>query len=209
MLAGILLAAGESKRMEGAFKPLLKWGTRTVVGECVHQMGRAKIDEIFVVLGHRELEIRQALAGTGVQYVINHDFQQGMLSSVKIGWAQISPSTDAALIALVDQPMIPTALINQLINAYYAQDEKRIAVLSYEGKHGHPIVMSREFEDELMLMANDAPYGLRTLIDRHRDEILEVEVDDPVILEDIDAPADYERLSKAVVPHYAFRKWNP
>jgi molybdenum cofactor cytidylyltransferase len=209
MLAGILLAAGESKRMEGAFKPLLKWGTRTVVGECVHQMSRAKIDEIFVVLGHRELDIRQRLAGTGVQYVINKDFQQGMFSSVKLGWAQMSPSSDAALIALVDQPMIPTALINKLINAYYDQSEKRIAVLSYEGKHGHPIIMSREFEDELMLMANDAPYGLKTLLDRHRDEILEVEVDNPAILEDIDLPADYERLSQAVAPHYAFRKWNP
>ena len=209
MLAGILLAAGESKRMEGAFKPLLKWGTRTVVGECVHQMSRAKIDEIFVVLGHRELDIRQRLAGTGVQYVINKNFQQGMFSSVKSGWAQISSSTDATLIALVDQPMIPTALINKLINAYYEQSEKRIAVLSYEGKHGHPIIMSREFEDELMLMANDAPYGLKTLLDRHRDDILEVEVDNPAILEDIDSPADYERLSQAVAPHYAFRKWSP
>jgi molybdenum cofactor cytidylyltransferase len=209
MLAGILLAAGESKRMEGAFKPLLKWGTRTVVGECVYQMSRAKIDEIFVVLGHRELEIRQRLAGTGVQYVINQGFQQGMLSSVKLGAAQVAPRTDAILIALVDQPMVPTALFNKLINAYYDQDEKRIAVLSYEGQHGHPIILSRDFEDELMLMANDAPYGLRTLIDRHRDEILEVEVDSSVILEDIDAPADYERLSQSVAPHYAFRKWNP
>ena len=57
MIAGILLAAGESKRMEGAFKPLLKWGTRPVIGECVHQLHDSKLDEIFVVLGHRELDI--------------------------------------------------------------------------------------------------------------------------------------------------------
>ena len=209
MLAGILLAAGESKRMEGAFKPLLKWGTRTVAAECVNQLSKSKLDEIFVVLGHRASEVRQRLAGTGMQYVINESFQQGMFSSVKLGWSQISSSTDAVLIALVDQPMVTTAIINQVIDAYRGQSEKRIAIPTYSGKQGHPIVMSRDFEEELMAMANDTPYGLKALLERHRDDILAVEVDSPAILEDIDRPADYERLSKAAEPHYAFRKWNP
>jgi molybdenum cofactor cytidylyltransferase len=208
MLAGILLAAGESKRMEGAFKPLLKWGTRTVIGECVYQMSDSKLDEIFVVLGHRELEIRQRLTGTGVQYVINEEYQRGMLSSVKVGWAQIAPRTTGVLIALVDQPMVSAGIINQLLAAF-DNDERRIVVPTHEGKQGHPIILSRDFEDELMLLPDDVPYGLKTLLDRHRDEIHEVEVNSAAILEDIDRPEDYERLSKAVEPHYAFRKWNP
>jgi molybdenum cofactor cytidylyltransferase len=208
MLAGILLAAGESKRMEGAFKPLLKWGTRTVIGECVYQMSDSKLDEIFVVLGHRELEIRQRLTGTGVQYVINEEYQRGMLSSVKVGWAQIAPRTTGVLIALVDQPMVSAGIINQLLAAF-DKDERRIVVPTHEGKQGHPIILSRDFEDELMLLPDDVPYGLKTLLDRHRDEIHEVEVNSAAILEDIDRPEDYERLSKAVEPHYAFRKWNP
>lgn len=208
MIAGILLAAGESKRMEGAFKPLLKWGTRTVIGECVHQLHDSKLDEIFVVLGHRELDIRQRLAGAGVQYAINPAFQKGMLSSVKIGWAQVAPATEAVLIALVDQPMITSALINQLIEAYQ-NGKKRIVIPTHNGKRGHPIILSTDFEEELMLLPEDAPEGLKTLIDRYPDEVLEVPVDSPAILEDIDRPGDYERLSKAVAPHYAFRKWNP
>lgn len=86
MIAGVLLAAGESKRMEGAFKPLLKWGTRTVVGECVQQLRKSKLAEIFVVIGTRGLEVRQNLTGTGVQYAVNPDVRRGMLSSVKLGW---------------------------------------------------------------------------------------------------------------------------
>ena len=58
LLAGILLAAGESRRMEGAFKPLLKWGARTVIAECIKQLRDSKLDEIFVVLGHREFDVR-------------------------------------------------------------------------------------------------------------------------------------------------------
>ncbi|MBI1762305.1 MAG: nucleotidyltransferase family protein [Acidobacteria bacterium] len=208
MIAGILLAAGESKRMEGAFKPLLKWGTRTVIGECVQQLHDSKLDEIFVVLGHRELDVRQRLAGAGVQYVINPNYQKGMFSSVKTGWGQIAPATEAVLIALVDQPMITSAVINQLIDAY-RNGKKRIVIPTHDGKRGHPIILSTDFEEELMLLPDDVPYGLKALLDRYPDEVLEVPVDAPSILEDIDRPADYERLSLAVAPHYAFRKWNP
>jgi molybdenum cofactor cytidylyltransferase len=208
MIAGILLAAGESKRMEGAFKPLLKWGTRTVIGECIHQLSDSKLDEVFVVLGHRERDIRQSLAGAGVQYAINEEFQKGMLSSVKIGWAQTAPGTEGVLIALVDQPMVTAAIINKLIDAF-KEGKKRIVIPTYQGKQGHPIVLSNEFEEELMLMDDATPNGLKALIDAHRDEILEVPVDSPAVIEDIDRPEDYERLSKAVQPHYAFRKWNP
>src|SRR2546422_11426741 len=77
MISGILLAAGESSRMQGAFKPLLKWGKRTVIGECVHQMRNSQLAEIFVVLGHREMDIRQTLAGSGVENAINEDYPLG------------------------------------------------------------------------------------------------------------------------------------
>lgn len=208
MLAGILLAAGESSRMEGAFKPLLKWGTRTVIGECIYQLRNSKLDEIFVVLGHREFDVRTRNANAGVQYVINEDYRKGMLSSIKAGWTQIAPATAGVLIALVDQPMVTTVVINQLIAAFN-EGKQPIVIPTYLGKPGHPLILSSEFEDELMQLPDDEPAGLRALIDRHRDDVLEVPVASPAILEDIDRPEDYARLSKQVEPHYAFRKWNP
>src|SRR4030095_8984815 len=141
MISGILLAAGESRRMQGAFKPLVKWGKRTVIGECVHQMRNSQLAEIFVVLGHREMEIRQTLAGSGVQYVINEEYQRGMLSSIKAGLALISPNADAALIALVDQPMVTKEIIDSLIGAFN-EGEKGIVLPTSRGKRG-PRVMSR------------------------------------------------------------------
>src|SRR4029434_2004502 len=104
MISGILLAAGESTRMEGAFKPLLPWGKRTVIGACVENLRRSQLDEIIVVLGHREAEIRARLPGSGVIYIINRDYRRGMLSSIQTGVVEISPQSGAMLIALVDQP---------------------------------------------------------------------------------------------------------
>src|SRR5262245_23853974 len=190
MISGILLAAGESSRMQGSFKPLLKWGKRTVIGECVHQMRNSQLAEIFVVLGHRELEIRQTLSGSGVQYAINDDYRRGMLSSIKVGLASLSPNEDAALIALVDQPMIAKEIIDTLIDAFDA-GAKGIALPTYEGKHGHPIIISARYFEEIMQLDEDSPEGLRLFIDKHRDDTLEVPVPTQAVIEDIDLPEDY------------------
>src|SRR5215467_1490454 len=208
MISGILLAAGESSRMQGAFKPLLKWGKRTVIGECVHQMRNSQLAEIFVVLGHREMEIRQTLSGSGVQYAINEDYRRGMLSSVKAGLASLSPNEDAALIALVDQPMITGEIIDTLIAAFIA-GEKGVALPTYQGKRGHPVIISSKYFEEIMQLDEDSAEGLRRFVDGRRGDTLEVPVTTPAVIEDIDLPEDYERLSKRVKPIYEYHKWHP
>jgi molybdenum cofactor cytidylyltransferase len=208
MISGILLAAGESKRMQGAFKPLLKWGKRTVIGECVQQMRNSRLAEIFVVLGHRELEVRQSLAGSGVQYAINKNYQKGMLTSVKTGLSMLSPNEDAVLIALVDQPMIKSGLINKLILAF-EEGEKGIVLPTYKGRHGHPIIISTGYVDDIMQLDDNTEGGLRDLINAQRGDWLEVPVDTPDVIDDIDSPEDYQRLSSQVEPLYTFNKWHP
>lgn len=208
MISGILLAAGESIRMDGKFKPLLEWGTQTVIGTCIQSLRKSRLDEIIVVLGHREAEIRACLPGSGVQYAVNRDYKLGMLSSIKTGLTQISPQSEAILIALVDQPMVTTEIINQLISAY-AKKGKGIVLPIYQSKHGHPIILSREFEEEIMRLDDAIPEGLRVLIDAHRDEICEVPINSSAVIEDIDRPEDYERLSRQVKPLYEHHKWHP
>ena len=208
MISGILLAAGESKRMAGAFKPLLKWGTSTVIEACINHLRNSRLGEIIVVLGHREAEIRARLAGAGVEFAINHDYQKGMMSSIKTALSLISPQADAILITLVDQPMISSQVINSLITSYTDHD-KTIALPTYQGKHGHPIIVSTDYIEEIMSLDDASPEGLRALIEAHRDEVLEVPVDSPAILDDIDRPEDYERLSKQVTPIYEHHKWHP
>jgi CTP:molybdopterin cytidylyltransferase MocA len=208
MISGILLAAGESTRMQGAFKPLLKWGKRTVIGECVHQMRNSKLADIFVVLGHRESEIRPRLAGTGVQFAINDEYRKGMLTSIKTGLAMLSPNADAFMLALVDQPMVKAELIDKLIVAF-EENDKGIIMPVYQGGHGHPVIITARYVDDIMRLDDDAEGGLRKFINDHSSDWLEVAVDTPAVIEDIDRPEDYERLSKQVEPLYEYHKWHP
>lgn len=208
MISAILLAAGESRRMGGDFKPLMKWGTRTVIGACIDNLKRSRVDEIIVVLGFRESEIRSRLAGAGVQFAINREYSKGMLSSLKTGLPLVSPRCDGVLVTLVDQPMVGPDVINPLVISF-GDYEKRISIPTYEGQHGHPIVISREFEDEIMKIDDADPDGLKAIINAHRNEIQEVPVQSSSILEDIDSPEDYARLVAQVPSIYESHKWTP
>jgi molybdenum cofactor cytidylyltransferase len=208
MISGILLAAGESSRMAPEFKPLLKWGTKTVIEACIDNLRRSRLDEILVVLGHREAELRERLAAKGVQFVINPDYRSGMLTSIKRGWSEISPQSEAVMIALVDQPTVTSSIIDRVVTAFWKGD-KKIVVPVFEGKHGHPVILDREFEQEVMRLEDAAPDGLKTLIHAHKDDILEVPVNSSSVLDDIDNPGDYERLSRVVEPFYEHHKWHP
>ncbi|MDX2040753.1 MAG: nucleotidyltransferase family protein [Acidobacteriota bacterium] len=208
MISGILLAAGESKRMQPNFKPLLKWGKRTVIGECVYQLRNSQLADIFVVLGYRESDVRTRLAGTGVQYAVNEDYANGMLSSIKTGLAMIGPNTDAVLIALVDQPMVKSDVINKLIDAY-GDGSKGIIIPTYQGNHGHPIIVSYSYFDEMMQLDEATPEGLGAFINAHKNDWLEVPVETSAVIEDIDVPEQYQRLSRQAAPLYEYHNWHP
>jgi CTP:molybdopterin cytidylyltransferase MocA len=62
------------------------------------------------------------------------------------------------LLALVDQPMVTADIIDQLIDAYEKGDRKIVVPLC-EGQHGHPLILSRELSDDIMLLDDDSSDG--------------------------------------------------
>lgn len=192
MISAILLAAGESRRM-GEFKQLLRFAGKTFVECCADHLLASRIDELIVVTGHREADVRRALGARAVRLAHNDEYRDGMSSSVKRGVAAVSPGARAILIALVDQPQIDTAIINRVI----AESEKRpsrIVIPTYGGRHGHPVLIDFTLRDELLSF--DSSQGLRQVIHAHATEVAHVEVATDTVLMDFDYPEDYQRLTK-------------
>src|SRR6058998_1959722 len=109
MRTAIILAAGESRRM-GTLKPLLPFGSGSVIGQVVRSLQACPIDAVLVVVGHRGAEIAAHLsdfASFSLRIVENPNYLQGMLTSVQAGMAAAHPDTTLFLIALADQPSIP------------------------------------------------------------------------------------------------------
>ena len=113
-VAGIILAAGMSTRM-GALKQLLPLGGRAAIEWSAEVVGR-RLDQTVVVLGHRAEEIAPILAAYPVRWVVNADYQTGMLSSVQCGLRAVDTAADY-LICLGDQPRLSGAVVEQVLQA--------------------------------------------------------------------------------------------
>ncbi|MDX9973435.1 MAG: nucleotidyltransferase family protein [FCB group bacterium] len=190
MIAAILLAAGESTRM-GQSKPLLPFGGRTLVEHLVEVLLTSEVDRVYVVLGHEAERVQAVLKAHPVHPVVNVDYRQGMLSSVRRGLRVLPPETDTVLVAPVDQPGLTRALINALLNAYRLSD-KDIAVPIHQGRRGHPLIFSAGYIPEILTGYDDT--GLRGLLVRHAGALLEFPFDDPAVLDDTDTPEAYRRF---------------
>lgn len=192
MISAILLAAGESRRM-GEFKQLLRLGDKSFVEHCVDNLLSSRVDEVIVVTGHRDMEVRRAVGDRRVRFAYNSDYQAGMASSIKCGIQSVSESARACVLALVDQPQIGKDVINRVIEAY--EEARTIIVIpTYQGKNGHPILLDLSLKEEILTM--DPEQCLRRVVRAHSEQIARVEVGDRAVLEDCDLPEDYERMLK-------------
>lgn len=189
MISAILLAAGESRRM-GDFKQLLDYRGRTFVECCADNLLAAHLDEVIVVTGHRQADVRRALSARSVRVVYNEDYRAGMSSSIQCGVRALDARTEAVLIALADQPQIPTAVINQVIAAYHTQGS-RIVIPTYDGRRGHPVLLSAQLQNEIL--AIDPAIGLKQVVVANQAATFYTEVSNDEVLWDFDYPEDYER----------------
>ncbi len=190
MIWAIILAAGESKRM-GRPKLLLPFGERTIIETVVNNAVQSEADGVLVVLGSNAEKMAEQIKDFPAKTSVNPDFRQGMLSSIQWGLGSLPEDTSAVLVMLGDQPLIPGSVTNKVIDAY-KKTGKGIILPVYNNRRGHPILIDMKYRDEVKQISPDT--GLRALVHNHAEDILEVEVDAPGVLRDIDTVEDYNQI---------------
>ncbi|MGB4676022.1 MAG: hypothetical protein WBH90_04790, partial [Aggregatilineales bacterium] len=73
----------------------------------------------------------------------------------------------------------------------YAGGRGRIIAPAYQGRRGHPVLFDRATWE--MVMALPTGTAPRALLSARPEDVVELEVDTPSILQDIDTPDDYEQ----------------
>jgi molybdenum cofactor cytidylyltransferase len=189
MICALVLAAGESRRM-GRPKLLLPFGDKTIIEHVVDNISYSEADKIMLVLGSHREEILNKMTDREVLTAVNHRYREGMLSSIQAGFRALPRKTSGAVICLGDQPLIPSSVIDVLIEAHQ-KSKKGIILPVYRMRRGHPILIDIRHKQEVLALNPDI--GLRALVHHHSQDIQEVEVDTPHILNDIDRPEDYTR----------------
>jgi molybdenum cofactor cytidylyltransferase len=124
--------------------------------------------------------------------VENPDVDRGQLSSLLVGLNVADrPGVRGLLVMPVDIPLVRVDTVEAVLRTF-ATASVPIVRAAHRGRHGHPVVFGRSVFGELR--AADPALGARAVIRAHAASTLDVEVDDPGVLRDIDDPATYEAV---------------
>jgi molybdenum cofactor cytidylyltransferase len=191
---GILLAAGESRRM-GYPKPLLRIDNESFLAHTAAIMLDV-VERLIIVLGGHSERVRSAVPGDSrIVVVENPHYERGQLSSLKVGLA--SGTASAAIVHLADHPLVRRATFEALV-AEYGRSGKPIVIARYLGRRGHPVIFSRALFDELLSAPEDQ--GARVVVNADPSRVAYVDVDDAGVTTDLDTPADLERVGLPAPP---------
>lgn len=190
MIPGIILAAGASSRM-GRPKALLRLRGRTFVTSVVETLRSAGITPIIVVIRPGAGDVAGEIVRAGALPVVNSSADEGQLSSLLTGLDAVDGrDVPAVLLTLVDVPAIRPETIKSLL-ARLSTSDAPILRATYRGRHGHPVIFRRSVFDALRRA--DPALGAKAVLRAH--VVDDIEVDDRGVVDDVDTPEDYDRLS--------------
>ena len=194
MISAILLAAGQSTRMNGENKltkelkgfPLIKHSVKNILG--------SSIDEMVVVLGHQKEIIEKLIdKNERVKIVFNKDFESGMASSIKAGLNCLSEKTEAFFICLGDMPLVSHDIYNKLIER--RDNSKEIFVPVYKNQQGNPVLFNKTMKKEITLISGDA--GAKKILELNKKKISNLPIDNNGIILDFDTQESFKQPVKS------------
>jgi len=171
----------------GQPKALLDWDGEPLICYQVRQLLEAGVDEVVVVLGHRADDISRQMRHLKCRIMLNPRYHMGRATSLRIGARAVNRDASAILIENVDSPR-PAAFLKSLLAAHGTDGVITRPV--FDGRHGHPIVVSGKLRDEV-LRVEDATGGLQSVVDAHRADIVDVPSDASCEI-DFNTPEEYE-----------------
>lgn len=186
----IVTAAGSAARFGGR-KLLADVGGEPLLDRTIRSLLEGGAAEIIVVVGTEDRALLErdvnALADARVRPVENTDPSRGMFSSIQAGLA--TASGDALVVLPGDMPFVRPETVRAVIDAYRARPS--IVSPRYRGKRGHPVVLPLALRDEIA--STPATATLHDVIKRHAELRVDLDVDDPGILRDVDTAEDLAR----------------
>ena len=189
-VAGIILAAGESRRL-GKPKQLLDWKGQPFVRAVTRTALEAGLDPVIVVTGANRENVEAAIEDLTAKVMVNKDWPEGQGSSIKKGVQILNfeHPVGAAIFLLVDQPQVTVSILRALIEKH-AEGLYPVVAPMVMDRRANPVLFDRVTFPDLLELEGDV--GGRAIMHKHRVEYLPWH-DDRLLL-DVDTPEQYQRL---------------
>ena len=172
----------------GRPKALLPIRGQTFLESILNSIAQSHTAAYVVVLGHHRNEIEETLRIDNP--VFNPNYEKGMITSIQAGIRGLPPETEGALLFLVDHPIVAPGTLDVLIHAFKPD---HIILPTFEGRRGHPVLFPRMILDEILALPETM--GANTVLWKDPSRVVEIPVDDPGIVMDIDTPQQYADYS--------------
>ena len=178
----------------GQPKALLPLGDELLIRRVVRILIESSaLNRILIVTGHEHHAIEAVLFDLDVTFIHNPNYDAGgMLSSIQTGIRAAPADATAALITLGDQPLVAPKTIEMIVSS---SADASVIVPSYNGKRGHPVLIARQHFSDVLALGPDQT--LKAFISSQSSP-LELPVNDPAVVADIDTPQDYEHTLKSM-----------
>ena len=164
-VAVAILGAGAGRRLGAAVpKPLVELAGRPLVDWALDAARRSGLAPLLLVVGDGGDAVAAA-APDDVEVVRNAEWERGIAHSLRAALDVLSAraSVGAVCVGLADQPLVGAEAYRRLAAAYDAGAE--LAVATYSGRRGNPVLLSRTVWAEAQRLEGDE--GARVLMRRH------------------------------------------
>ena len=189
-IRAVVLAAGLSSRMR-ELKPLLPLDGVPAVIRVAHAYRDVGLEAV-VVLGFGAERVAPLLDGHGVPSVVNHDFADGMYSSVRCGVRALPADVRAFFVHPVDCALVRSETLG-LLARFTGASATTVVYPVHGAERGHPPLVPAGLRDAIL--AEEPKGGLKELLARGEAAACNVHVDDPNVLLDMNDAAAYARLA--------------
>ncbi|MBK7128546.1 MAG: nucleotidyltransferase family protein [Crocinitomicaceae bacterium] len=186
----IILAGGKSSRMKAPKSWLPIPGNTTFIEQIADTFHLALNGGVIAVLNGSfcidEFEPLVQRLKLSSQVIPNHNPELGRLHSIKLGLQHLND--DYVFIQNTDSPFLQVSTIEYLMEHAKAGS---VCIPVFNSHRGHPVLMEANWLRNAIQAAPENS-TLRDLISTV--ELIEVHVNDPAILDNINSPEQYEQL---------------
>lgn len=196
-ISATILAAGSSKRMEGANKLLLPYKGQALIKTVSQNLISSHLDPVFIITGFDYKKIHKNIPSAINNIIYNKDWSSGISKSIILAISSLPDNIDGNMFVLGDMPLITVKTLNKLKSAFIINNGEKIIYAEYFGSQANPVIFPKKYFRKILLLKGDR--GCKDIISQNINKAIGVNINSSEVIFDCDTKDDYADLVSNII----------